>query len=147
MRLQQLRLTGCSSLWCASIWSARWSVVLKESAAGLPRWKYELRGGRANGQRNIQYSPEKGMLNGCIFARLNSPLPNWGIGAINVGIGFTSGQRITPGKPPSGKAVGGSLGTAYSVLWSGVRAPSGAPGFEGAGAELGSAPGGAGCSP
>ena len=41
------------------------------------------------------------MLSGRTMAGTNDPSAVCGMGAISVGMGLISGQRITPGKPPS----------------------------------------------
>ena len=87
---------GCSSLWRASINSGRWSVVLKNSAAGVPLRKKEAGGGRTSGGLNIQYSPANGMLNGFTGAKPNLLCASAGMGATSTVTGFTSGHRITP---------------------------------------------------
>src|SRR5437867_12944095 len=74
------------------------SVVLKNRAAGVPRWNREFGGGLRKGQRYIQYSPPNGMVSG--RAGCESPGPPPSAGAISVVTGLISGQRITPGKLP-----------------------------------------------
>src|SRR3954452_15705058 len=81
----------------------RRSVLLKASLEGVPRWKKEVCGGRAYGQRKTHYSPENGMLMGRTRAGAKLPSAVCGMGAIRVGTGLISGQRITPGKPPSAR--------------------------------------------
>src|SRR5436309_14775789 len=81
------------------------SVVLKNRAAGVPRWNREFGGGLRKGQRYIQYSPPDGMVSGC--AGCESPGPPASAGALSVGTGLISGQGITPGRVPgiSGRAA------------------------------------------
>src|ERR1700683_186730 len=56
-------------------------------------------GGRVAGPRNIQYSPENGMPNGCARGAPNSR-GGAGTGTRSVVLGFKAGNRITPGKSP-----------------------------------------------
>lgn len=52
-----------SNLWCASIDRSAWSVVRNENIRGFPCWTCKVRGGRSNGGRYIQYTPENGITN------------------------------------------------------------------------------------
>src|SRR3982750_1834521 len=90
------------------------SVVRNERKSGLPTPVKEFEGGRADGGRNIQYSPEKRMLKGSEMGTAFGWRSARG-GSVMV-CGFRSERKTTPGKswPPISTALGAA--TAFLEL-------------------------------
>src|ERR1017187_423382 len=80
--------------------SGQWSGVWKDSAAGVPFWRYEFGGGRRYRNRYIQYSPSKAIVSSRLVSR-ESPPPVSSTGATSIGTFSGSGCRMTPGEVPS----------------------------------------------
>src|SRR5579862_5472267 len=76
-----------------------WSVVRNESIRGFPCWTCEVRGGRSNGGRYIQYTPENGILTDLAREISGDMRRQENEGVTRTGVaGLFSGKRITPGK-------------------------------------------------